>query len=1182
MEQAKKACLPECGEGDPAVSEKSFDKALGDRIAYTCSIAPQLTHPPPNPTLQPKSVMIKKQILPLVLLLALTTSANAATMVDIGAAAPGSNLILSNPKVGSLPNTLWNAGLNRNEVQPFSAPGNSSNSYQLTSFIFLDPNVQTVHGSKGFTISLLDLGGSQLGTPTTSEFQNPLSTESGTTTAFTTAANDYISITLATPWTLTGGHYYGIALIWNNTTEAISLQQTTTVAGVGNLYTTIDNGSTFTSGNSAVFYLQGQTGSAQAQGVNNLINDWENPSEGSAFQNTNAGTQFAIVSGSNVGVTSGSCSLMVTWLTGSYSWPGISRTTGASDWSQYGGLIMDVTNSGTADAVLNVRLDSDSRSDGYNYCRNGSATVPAGTHGRYEVTFMTDDQFQALADSTSMQYIPAVPYSYIRMKSTGVSSGGTAFNPAHVTKFWIYAGATSPSTATTLYFDNVRLVPAESGVQKTVTVNSFEAADDIAALTCTGCTTSMSTTIGVTSGTASRQFTWLANSGVSWPGISMIPPSTAGSTPTSADWSNVNGLAFDLTNTGTNALTFNVRVDNSLTLYSSTTSRTGWVTIPANSSGSYILPLESAHPLGIPGYTDIRFTGSFDPQHVCRVLFFMNQNAPATDISYYVDNIRLYIDTTLNKVVDSYGQNRKPDWDGWPGQVHTNADIINQNSAEQAALAAQPHPPGLSVDTYGGWTGPGSPTLTSGSYFRVAQVPAGSGAYWLIDPAGHLFYSSGIVSISANNPTFVANSGTNYDPSVMFNWLPNTAPYNAFYGTATAYSGPIQSGTTYNFLGANLYTKYGTAWATSWQPTAVKRLWNWGFNTVGSWSDSSMWSSSLANRLPYVVTMGSIAGSPAVKSIPVSGTWGPIPDYFDPNFSTSCTNSFTGRISSAMKTDSWLIGYYIDNELSWCRGQQPQGAADHYAVPIAVLGLTSGTASNASPAKNYLISQLKTTYNNDIGALNTAWSSSAQTVNFTSWTDPALTGPCSTITLTANQLSDFSSFLTAFANQYFSTVKQALQNVDPNHLYMGCKFGGFANEVYNSAASYCNVLSWDIYAKDVNGSQWTFIDSLPVPSIIAEFQFSANDRGMWGLSLMPVADQTARAAAFDQYVTSVKLHPKFVGFEYYEYFDQPLTGTTWDGENYPVGFISITDTPYTEMVNQAQTTNTNLYNRYQP
>ncbi|MBN8707891.1 MAG: hypothetical protein BGO12_13105 [Verrucomicrobia bacterium 61-8] len=206
--------------------------------------------------------MNNKHLLPMALLLALTTTVKAATLIDIGSTAPSSNLILSHPLTNNAGSLAWqkSTALSRDRklVQPFLAPGTSSDSYQLQTFTFLNPSAtQSVNGS-GFTISLLDLTATQLGTPTTAEYQNPLFTESGTASSFATTANDYISISLDTPWTLTGGHYYGIALSWGSgvTFAQLNVQESTATTGIGNLYMSNDNGSTFSSFTSSVFYLQ--------------------------------------------------------------------------------------------------------------------------------------------------------------------------------------------------------------------------------------------------------------------------------------------------------------------------------------------------------------------------------------------------------------------------------------------------------------------------------------------------------------------------------------------------------------------------------------------------------------------------------------------------------------------------------------------------------------------------------------------------------------------------------------------------------------------------------------------------------------------------------------------------------------------------------------------------------------
>jgi len=211
--------------------------------------------------------MNKNRILQIVLFLALVTVGKAATLLDIGTTAPGTNLILSNPQVTSPGNAAWKKqtaapALDRKEVQSFLAPGNSSSSFSLSSIVFLDPAVNSLLAGNGFTISLISLSTTALGTPTAAEYASPLYSESGTTPALSTAAGDYLSFSLDTPWTLTGGQYYGIVLSWGSgvTFAQLNLQMTKAVSGVsGTMFTSADNGATFTDNyNSAVFYLVGQ------------------------------------------------------------------------------------------------------------------------------------------------------------------------------------------------------------------------------------------------------------------------------------------------------------------------------------------------------------------------------------------------------------------------------------------------------------------------------------------------------------------------------------------------------------------------------------------------------------------------------------------------------------------------------------------------------------------------------------------------------------------------------------------------------------------------------------------------------------------------------------------------------------------------------------------------------------
>jgi agarase len=66
---------------------------------------------------------------------------------------------------------------------------------------------------------------------------------------------------------------------------------------------------------------------------------------------------------------------------------------------------------------------------------------------------------------------------------------------------------------------------------------------------------------------------------------------------------------------------------------------------------------------------------------------------------------------------------------------------------------------------------------------------------------------------------------------------------------------------------------------------------------------------------------------------------------------------------------------------------------------------------------------------------------------------------------------------------------------------------------------------------------------------------------------------------YRDYVGSVLDHPAFVGCHWFQYADEPLTGRTWDGENYNIGIVDVTDTPYPEMIAAAKQIHSEAYRR---
>ena len=60
-------------------------------------------------------------------------------------------------------------------------------------------------------------------------------------------------------------------------------------------------------------------------------------------------------------------------------------------------------------------------------------------------------------------------------------------------------------------------------------------------------------------------------------------------------------------------------------------------------------------------------------------------------------------------------------------------------------------------------------------------------------------------------------------------------------------------------------------------------------------------------------------------------------------------------------------------------------------------------------------------------------------------------------------------------------------------------------------------------------------------------------------------DQAERGRAYRHYVETAFALPELIGTHYFQWADQPSTGR-FDGENYNIGLVDVTDRPYPELV----------------
>jgi len=411
-----------------------------------------------------------------------------------------------------------------------------------------------------------------------------------------------------------------------------------------------------------------------------------------------------------------------------------------------------------------------------------------------------------------------------------------------------------------------------------------------------------------------------------------------------------------------------------------------------------------------------------------------------------------------------------------------------------------------------------------------------------VDPDGRLFFSQGIDCVRMLDTTPIDERES------WFEALPGEEPpLSQFFSHGYALKGHYEGRQPkcLSFAGANLVRKYGADWRKASVEVIHKRLRSWGLNTIGNWSDESVW---LMRRTAYTDSVGS---SGAVEIQGSEGYWGKFPDVFDPRFGEAVRRGMETKKGKSAG-DPWCLGYFSDNEMSW---------GDEVSLAVAALQSPQGQA-----AKQAFVADLKAKYST-IGGLNEAWGAS-----HASW-DGLLESRQPPDKKKAR--ADLTAFYTRLAERYFQTVREAIRTVAPDQLYLGCRFAAVNSRAAAAAAKYCDVVSYNLYQRSV--ADFQFNGGADVPLLIGEFHFGALDRGLFHTGLVPVADQAARAQAYQDYVRGAVRHPQFVGCHWFQYQDEPTTGRVYDEENYQIGFVDVADTPYAETVEAAREVGRKLY-----
>ena len=434
---------------------------------------------------------------------------------------------------------------------------------------------------------------------------------------------------------------------------------------------------------------------------------------------------------------------------------------------------------------------------------------------------------------------------------------------------------------------------------------------------------------------------------------------------------------------------------------------------------------------------------------------------------------------------------------------------------EQEAAALQVSPRPTSWDKYGGFKD--GPQLAASGNFRVQKY---ADKWWLVDPDGRLFWSHGVTGVGVSSTTPVQGR------QKFFAELPTT---NQADSKAA------------NWYLANLMRKYGDNAEEAAAALAHERLSNWGLNTLASWSDRRI---TALDRTPYT-TILNIGGPKLAPSLKLS-------DPYDEVFARNARRAFEVEENSTAN-DPWCIGYFIGNELEWRGG--PDMVNEVLTAPAKQAG---------KQALVKLLEQRHSSITNLNAAWHTTYTSWDNLLAFTNKVDAKLA------------IEDFKAFNEDLADRYYQTCETELKRATPNKLNLGSRFHTVNPIAVRAAAKHCDVVSFNKYATSIRNLNLP--DGLDRPIIIGEFHFPAWDRSFAANADCGRLCEAQRADSYWYYLAGALDNPLIVGTHWFQYLDQPLTGRA-DGENFPIGFVDVTDTPYNELTKVTRELGDNLYTR---
>lgn len=341
------------------------------------------------------------------------------------------------------------------------------------------------------------------------------------------------------------------------------------------------------------------------------------------------------------------------------------------------------------------------------------------------------------------------------------------------------------------------------------------------------------------------------------------------------------------------------------------------------------------------------------------------------------------------------------------------------------------------------------------------------------------------------------------DPLNGVFWLTRNGTRSLLKGVTSVNRGGLREGAVGPYYNVTLQ-RYGPE-PEVFRHAVSTRLRHWGFNALGAWATREFWCDT-PDCLPYTVDVECTFAAPASMRI-----FGGMPDVFDPLWLAYVDTRVANVTATTSSAPFNLVGYYTDNELSWPHFCDAFKCPPPSSTPLPItqqgLGLLQQCLSLTPdrPAYTAAWAFVLARHGGSLAALSTAWELSTPV---TSQAELAALYTQNNLTIASAGLrEDDDAWLgvEGYGGTYFNATAAAIRRVDPNHLILGCKYGGpVSASTYASNAAGHDVVSLDNYRYDMAARVQAVVSATGggAPVIVAEFSWEGS-----GCPVAPGADE---------------------------------------------------------------------------